>query len=188
MGVKPLSLVKYAGEYWFTLADYTITRDTEGYSDHASVKSAIRTFVVKTNPDKYIAFRGEVQIRNIVQENRNNPLFQSEDFQGTRTALIHWDMLDALNNRFKVAEEYKEAFPEFVKKAEEFMNSEDEKQPALTDESLTDSVTETRSILTRQLRQELHKLDRSLDILQRNREKILQALNAIEGLEIDNVQ
>lgn len=187
MGVKPLSLVKYAGEYWFTLADYTVTRDTEGYSDHASVKSAIRTFVVKTNPDKYIAFRGEVQIRNIVQENKHNPLFHPEDFQGTRTALIHWDMLEALNNRFKVAEEYKEIFPEFIKKAEKFMNNEDKKQASKADESLMDSVTETRSILTRQLRQELNKLDRSMEILQRNREKILQALNAIEGLEIENV-
>lgn len=58
-----MNLVRYAGDYWITLADYTKTRDTEGYSDHASVKAAIRTYVVKQSQDRYIAFRGENQIK-----------------------------------------------------------------------------------------------------------------------------
>ena len=183
MTVKPLSLVKYAGEFWITLADYTQTRDTKGYSDHSSVKSAIRTFVVKSNPDKYIAFRGEIQIKNIVQENKNNGLFHAEDFQGTRTALIHWSMLDSLNERFNMAKEYNNVFPSFMATANKYI-TEAEKQVAVTTEDTTD-VLETRSIMTRQLRAELNKIDKEIEIRQRNREKILAALNAVESLEVE---
>jgi hypothetical protein len=177
--IKKLSLVKYAGEYWITLADYTVTRNTEGYSDSASVKSAVRTFVVKQNPDKYIAFRGEVQIKNIVNENKNNPLFQAEDFTGTRTALIHWDMLVSLNERFNIAKDYKTAFPKFMNEAIEYMSKEDDNKPEETEE------TTSRSIMLRQLRQELSRVDKDIEIKQRNREKLLQAINAIESLEIE---
>jgi hypothetical protein len=190
MTVKKLSLVKYAGEYWFTLADYTLTRDTTGYSDSASVKSAVRTFVVKSNPDKYIAFRGEVQIKNIIQENKNNPFFQAEDFQGTRTALIHWDMLQQLNERFNINKEYKNSLPKFVKEAEEYLSQETKhREVAATAEVVptNDTAIEARSMMLRQLRTELNRLDKNLEIMQRNREKVMQAISAIESLEIEEV-
>lgn len=184
---KKLSLVKYAGEFWVTLQDYTQTRDTTGYSDHASVKSAIRTFVVKQNPDAYISFRGEVQLKNIVQENRNNPLFQAEDFQGTRTALIHIAMLDKLNERFKLAEEYKQEFPLFMEDCEEYMEKELANNEATVNEEVTADATTSRSVMLRHLRQELSRIEKDIEVKQRNREKILQALNAIESLEIEEV-
>lgn len=188
MSVKKLSLVKYAGEYWFTLADYTLTRDTTGYSDSASVKSAVRTFVVKSNPDKYIAFRGEVQIKNIIQENKNNPFFQVEDFQGTRTALIHWDMLNSLNERFNINKEYSTSFPLFIKEAEDYMINEPKHKEVATSETATsDTAIEARSMMLRQLRTELSRLDKEIEIKQRNREKVMQAISAIESLEIEEV-
>lgn len=188
MTAKKLSLVKYAGEYWFTLADYTLTRDTTGYSDSASVKSAVRTFVVKSNPDKYIAFRGEVQIKNIVQENKNNPFFQEEDFQGTRTALIHWDMLQTLNERFNINKEYKQTLPKFMEEALEYINSEvKNKEVTDTTEAVADTVVEARSVMLRQLRAELNRLDKEIEVKQRNKEKVMQAINAIESLEIEEV-
>lgn len=178
MSVKKLNLVRYGGDYWVTLADYTITRDATGYSDHASVKSAIRTFVVKTNPDKYIAFRGEAQLKNIVSENKNNPLFYPEDFRGTRTALIQFDMLNLLNDRFPVSDEYKEVFKQFIQDCIEYMNKQNKK------EEDTEGDT-SRSVIVRQLRQELNRLDKEIEVRQNNREKILQALNALESLDIE---
>lgn len=186
MTVKKLSLVKYAGDYWFTLADFAQTRDTEGYSDTASVKSAVRTFVVKSNPDRYIAFRGELQIKNIIQENKNNPVFQSEDFQGTRTAIIHWSMLESLCQRFQVSKEYKHAFAQFLDDCMEYMSTEEEKREAAATLDVTsDSITEARSIMLRQMRQELNRMDKNLEVIQRNREKLMAAINAIESLEME---
>jgi len=182
--LKKLSLVKYAGEFWVTLSDYTITRDTEGYSDSASVKSAVRTFVVKSNPDKYIAFRGELQIKNVIGENKNNPLFNADDFQGTRTALIHWSMVDALNERFKANKEWKKGFDTWMDEAEDYMNAA-EATAAETPEQ-TGSVS-ARSGVVRQLRQELSKIDKEIEIRQKNRDKILAAINAIESLEVENI-
>jgi hypothetical protein len=186
MTVKKLSLVKYAGEFWITLADYTQTRDTTGYSDSASVKSAIRTFVVKSNPDKYIAFRGEIQLKNIIQENKNNPHFIADDFQGTRTALIHWDMLAALNERFAIAKDYKKVFPQFMNECIEYLNSKADTTEDTTTTEETDNTT-TRSVMLRQLRNEKSRLEKEIEIKQRNLEKVLQAINAIESLEIEDV-
>lgn len=187
MTVKKLSLVKYAGEFWITLADYTQTRDTTGYSDSASVKSAIRTFVVKSNPDKYIAFRGEIQLKNIIQENKNNPHFQVEDFQGTRTALIHYDMLQALNERFNIAKEYKKDFPQFMDECTNHMAEDGKlKEVAAAKDGIEESTT-TRSVMLRHLRNEKSRLEKEMEIRQRNLEKVLQAINAIESLEIEDV-
>ncbi|QDP42926.1 hypothetical protein HWC53_gp163 [Bacillus phage vB_BmeM-Goe8] len=178
-----MSLVKYAGDFWVTLADYTQTRDTEGYSDHASVKSAVRTFVVKQSPDKYIAFRGEMQLKNIVQENKNNTMFNPEDFQGTRTALIHWSMLDKLNERFAVDKSIETTFNTFMEEAEDFMegNTSQEVESVDADSSLLSG----RSTVLRQLRSELSRLDKQVEVTLSNREKLLQAINAIESLEIE---
>lgn len=182
--LKQLNLVKYAGEFWTTLADYTITRDTEGYSDSASVKSAVRTFVVKSNPDKYLAFRGEIQLKNIITENKNNPFFNADDFQGTRTALIHWSMLDALNERFKVAKEWKTDFDTWMDEAEDYIHSADTQAADAPEQ--TDSVS-ARSSVVRQLRQELNKIDKDMERMKNNREKLLAAINAIESLEVESV-
>lgn len=183
MTVKKLSLVKYAGEFWFTLSDFAQTRSTEGYSDTASVKAAVRTFVVKSNPDKYIAFRGELQLKNIIQENKNNPLFVEGDFSGTRTALIHWSMLESLCERFSVSKEYKQLFPQWVNKSVEYIELNEKKEVAATVD--TESPVESRSIVLRQLRQEQARIEKQLEILTRNKEKVLSAINAIESLEIE---
>jgi len=185
MTVKSLSLVKYAGEYWFTLADYTLTRSTEGYSDSASVKSAVRTFTVKTDGTKYIAFRGEAQLKNIIQENKDNPLFQAEDFQGTRSAIISWSMLDALNKRFKENKEYKKEFAKFMDAASEYILQQQVTVNHTPDTEV--NIVENRSSLLRQLRNELNRLDRDIEVRQTNREKILQAINAVEGLTLESI-
>ena len=178
-----INLVKYAGDFWVTLADYTQTRDTEGYSDHASVKSAIRTFVVKQCPDKYVAFRGETQLKNIIHENKNNPMFNPDDFTGTRTALIQWGMLDALNERFTAAKDWKKSFIQFMEEAEERMEAEGS---SAKDES-GDGMIEGRSTVLRQLRGELHRMDKEIEVRMNNREKILHAINAIESLELEDI-
>jgi hypothetical protein len=56
--VNNINLVKYAGDYWVTLSSLTNTRSTQGYSNSASVKSALRTFSIKKDPSNYVAFRG----------------------------------------------------------------------------------------------------------------------------------
>lgn len=189
MSVKELNLVKYAGEYWVTLADFTETRDVGDYSNEASVKSAVRTFVVRNNPEQYIAFRGEVQIRNIIQENRNNPMFRPEDFQGhTRTALIHWDMLEALNERFEVSKEYKDTFYAFMEKAAEIMTVSDKSaENNISSISSDGAILQERSTMLRYLRNELQKMDKEVELLQSNREKILQAINSLESLELPEI-
>lgn len=184
MAVKKLSLVKYAGEFWVTLSDYSETRDTTGYSGEASVKSAVRTFVVKSNPDYYLAFRGELQLKNIAHENKDNPLFQLEDFQGTRQALIHWNMLDKLNERFSVSKVYKQAFAQFMNDCTEYMKKEAEKQNVVATVDINNPL-ESRSVVIRQLRQELSRIDKNIEVSQRNREKLLAAINSIESLEIE---
>lgn len=177
---KRLNLVKYAGEFWVTLADFTETRSTEGYSGSASVKSALRTVVVKSNPDAYIAFRGEVQIKNIIQENKDNPLFYPEDFHGhTRTALIAFDMVELLDSRFKVKDEWKEVYKNFLDEAQRYIDNQSKEQSS---ESL---ITE-RSSMLRYLRAEKAKIEKDIETLTHNLEKINQAISAIESLEIVN--
>jgi hypothetical protein len=185
---KKLSLVKYAGEFWFTLSDFSQTRDTAGYSGEASVKSAIRTQVVKHDPDKYIAFRGELQIKNIVQENKNNPLFNEEDFQGTRQALIHWSMLDQLRVKFSVAKEYELEFPVWLTRCQKYMLEESKKQEvAATVETVNPigNIIEARSIMLRQMRQELNSLYKSRETIDHNIEKLNQAIASIESLKVE---
>ncbi len=183
MTVKQLNLVKYAGEYFFTLADYTLTRSTEGYSDSASVKSAVRTFVVKTDATKYISFRGEAQLKNIIQENKDNPMFNPEDFQGTRMGIISWDMLEPLNNRFKDNKEYRKVLKDFMDKGNSYIDSQAQNIPTETQE--TNDPMESRSIVLRTLRSDLNRLDKEIETRQVNREKILQAINALESLEVE---
>lgn len=178
-----LNLVKYAGEYWVTLAEFTNTRDVEGYNNHASVKSAIRTFVVRQSPDKYIAFRGEAQLKNIIQENRNNELFNPDDFGGTRTALIHWSMLDSLSERFKVDKKQSNEFNKFMEEAEELME-----QDTPTDTEEDSNLVTGRSSILRQLRNEISNIDKQVEVFMRNREKLLQAINALETVEISELQ
>ncbi|AUM58946.1 hypothetical protein BCP01_145 [Bacillus phage BCP01] len=185
MTVKQLNLVKYAGEWFFTLADYTLTRSTEGYSDSASVKSAVRTFVVKTDATKYISFRGEAQLKNIIQENKDNPMFNPEDFQGTRMGIISWDMLEPLNNRFKDNKEYRKVLKDFMDKGNAYIDSQTQNTPTETQE--THDPMESRSIVLRTLRSDLNRLDKEIETRQVNREKILQAINALESLEIETV-
>lgn len=186
MVVKKLSLVKYAGEYWFTLSDFAQTRDTTGYSDSASVKSAVRTFVVKSNPDKYIAFRGEQQLKNIIAENKDNPLFVAEDFSGTRTALIHWEMLEMLRERFAVSRVYKSAFNEWVDECVTFINNESEKREvAATTESVSENPIEARSIMLKQMRTEYNRMVKDRERLDRNIEKLANAISAIEAMEVE---
>jgi hypothetical protein len=183
--MESMNLVKYAGDFWITLADYTQTRDTGGYSDSSSVKSAIRTFVVKQDSNKYIAFRGEVQIKNIIQENRNNPLFNPDDFKDlTRTALIHWSMLEKLNERFKLARGYKTQITQFIEEANKFMESKETVSTETTNND-SDNILEGRSSLLRQLRNDLAKTDRAIEVHSNNREKIQAAINAIESLELE---
>jgi len=193
-----MNLVQYAGEFWVTLADYTQTRDIGNYSDRASIKSAIRTYIVRTNPDNYIAFRGEQQIKNIIAENKDNPLFDSESLVGhTRTALIHWSMLDALNERFPVAEEDAKDFNRFMEEAEDYM--EDKTEATLTAAGIVDDVEsssgvsisrnininplENRSMLERYFHTEISRIDKQVEALLRNKEKYRLALNAIQGIE-----
>lgn len=181
-----MNLVKYAGDFWITLADYTQTRDTEGYSDHASVKSAIRTYIVKSSPDKYIAFRGEAQIKNIIKENRNNPLFNPDDFKGhTRTALIHWSMVDGLNERFAIDKDIENEFGHFMEDAEEVIEDFGAGAKVVSDE---DSLVEGRSAMLRRLRSELAAIDKTIESSISNKEKIQQAISALESLELDNLQ
>jgi hypothetical protein len=187
MSTKPINLVRYAGDYWVTLADYTRTRNVDGYSDHSSVKSAIRTFVVKKNPDKYIAFRGEAQLKNIVQENKSNPLFNPEDFQGTRTALIHFSMISDLDGRFSIDSSYKEIYSTFLQEAEKVISSNNTNTTNTSLESEVDSILGNRSVMIMQLRQELNRLDKEIELRQSNREKVMQAINAIESLEIEDL-
>ena len=178
-----MNLVKYAGDFWVTLADYTHTRSVEKYSDHASVKSAIRTAVVREGADKYIAFRGEAQIKGIIRENKDNDMFYPEDFQGhTRAALIHWSMLDTLNKRFKVEKGKEQAFARFMEEAEEYM----ETLATPTEEST--GLFDNRSAMLKSLRQDLSLLDKEIEVKMNNREKILQAINALEGLDLENLQ
>ncbi|QIW88753.1 hypothetical protein P59_156 [Bacillus phage P59] len=183
--MKKLNLVRYAGDFWVTLADYTQTRDTDGYSDHASVKSAIRTFVVKQAADKYIAFRGEQQLKNIIQENKNNPMFNPDDFQGTRTALIHWSMIDSLNERFAIDENNKIEFSHFMEEAEEMIEADNSKTSPQKDTTDSGLITGRSSVL-RQLRSELNRIDKQMETISKNKEKILQAINAMESLEIED--
>lgn len=183
MTVKQLNLVKYAGEWFFTLADYTLTRSTEGYSDSASVKSAVRTFVVKTDATKYISFRGEAQLKNIIQENKDNPMFNPEDFQGTRMGIISWDMLEPLNNRFKDNKEYRKILKDFMDKGNSYIDSQT--QNITTETQDANDPMESRSIVLRTLRSDLNRLDKEIETRQVNREKILQAINALESLEVE---
>lgn len=176
--MKKVSLVKYANEYFVTLSEFTATRATAGYSNSASVKSAVRTFVVKTEPNGYIAFRGEKQLKNIIRENRNNKMFTPDDFGGTRVALISFSLIDTLHDRFVVKPEYKEMFEKFIKDAKAYIAGQEGVEE---EESLTDS----KSLIERQLRQELQRIDKEIEVRQKNREKILQALNAVSGLELE---
>ena len=181
-----MNLVKYAGDFWVTLADYTLTRSTKGYSDHASIKSAIRTQVVRQSPEKYIAFRGEAQIKNIIQENRHNHLFNPDDFQGhTRTALIHWTMLEPLNERFPVDKGAEDEFNQFMEEAEEIIEDYGVGAKTVSDE---DTLVEGRSAMLRQLRSELATIDKLIETSLSNKEKIQQAINALESLELENLQ
>ncbi|AMQ66657.1 hypothetical protein BH753_gp175 [Bacillus phage Shbh1] len=182
MKVHEISLVKYAGEYWVTLADFSHTRDVSNYADHASVKSAIRTFVVRNNPDKYISFRGEQQIKNLITENKTNNLFILPHFQGhTRTALIHWSILEELTDKFPTLEEYEEDFENFIEEAKEFM---DQPKPVQDPES---SVIGERAAVIHSLRTQIQRLDEEIKVRQSNREKILQAINALENLDVTEV-
>lgn len=183
MTVKQLNLVKYAGEYFFTLADYTLTRSTEGYSDSASVKSAVRTFVVKSDATKYISFRGEAQLKNIIQENRDNPMFNPEDFQGTRMGIIAIDMLEPLNNRFKDNKEYRTTLKKFTEESERYIREQEEASNKVESENV--SVIDSRSTVLHALRSDLNRLDKEIEVRHANREKILQAINALESLEVE---
>lgn len=187
MGEKKLSLVRYAGDYWVTLAGVTSVRKVDGYSSLASVKSAIRTYVVKQDSSKYIAFRGETQLKNIVQENITNPLFNAEEFEGTRTALIHFTMLDGINERFKIEKEYENMFMRFMEEAEDYMEQHVKPEEDEQTEDEGNFIT-SRSTILRQLRSDLNRLDREMETKARNREKILQAINAMESLEIEDFQ
>jgi hypothetical protein len=192
-----MNLVKYAGDFWVTLADYTQTRDTKGYSNEASVKSAVRTFVVRQDSSKYISFRGESPIKNIIQENKNNPLFRIEDFEGhTRTGLIHWSMLGELNERFPVKPQCKKAFSTFSNEAETTINEikghdtqfqVNEANPSYVNLSVTNEtkVIESRSLVLRSLRMEYNRLDKEVEVRNKNKEKILQAINSLESLELE---
>lgn len=184
MTAKHINLVKYAGEFWVTLADYTLTRSTEGYSGSASVKAAIRTFVVKNDPGKYIAFRGEQQIKAVIAENKDNNLFYKEDFEGhTRTAIIHVSMLDALGEQFKITDEYSKEWETFIIRANKFISNKttDNIEPSIS------NVLESRSSLQLQLRNEINKIQQRMEIDKRNLEKLQHALSALESLELEDI-
>lgn len=185
--VKPMNLVKYAGEFWVTLADYTTTRATEGYSGHASVKAAVRTFVVKTDAGKYIAFRGEQQIKAIIAENRGNPMFRPEDFEGhTRTALIHWSMVPLLNDHFKLDPEVADEFNKFMVRAEDIVEAK-QKVAATVEEPAEPDLLEGRSSMTMRLRNEISKVQQRMEADKRNLEKLQHALSALESLELEMI-
>lgn len=185
--VKQMNLVKYAGQYWVTLADYTMTRNTEGYSGHASVKAAVRTFVVKNDPGKYIAFRGEQQIKAIIAENKGNEMFHPEDFEGhTRTALIHWSMVEALNNQFKLAEELADDFNEFMEEAQEVIEEKQKEVPTIEPTSIS-GILEGRSQMQMSLRNEIAKVQQRMELDKRNLEKLQHALSALESLELEDI-
>lgn len=183
-----MNLVKYAGEFWITLADYTATRATEGYSGHASVKAAVRTFVVKQSPDKYIAFRGEQQIKAIILENKGNPLFHPEAFKGhTRTAIIHWSMIKALDEHFTIAEDVEDDYEKFIEEAEEVIKMAHVKVYDAPNEAtpFTDNMIESRSSMQMQLRNEIAKVQARMEMDRRNLEKLQHALSALESLEVE---
>lgn len=187
--VKPINLVKYAGEFWVTLADYTATRKTEGYSGSASVKAAVRTYVVKQDPGKYLAFRGEQQLKGIMAENRENPLFHPEDFEGhTRTAIIHVSMLDILGQHFALNESYRDEWEKFILTANKFVAEYKEKKEAGTSvEPTVSNILEGRSSMQMQLRNEIAKIQSRMEVDKRNLEKLQHALSALESLELEDM-
>lgn len=180
--MSKLNLVRYAREFWVTLAEFSSTRDTANYSDTASVKAAVRTFVVKSAADKYIAFRGEKQIKNILAENVNNPLFDSQDFTGTRTALIHWSMLPQLEERFKADKKQAKDYDEFVEKATEYIESTKSTTAAPAEDSTEALGNYTQTLLS--LRKQVSEIERELEVYNKNRTKLLEAISILEGLEI----
>ncbi|WNO29897.1 hypothetical protein [Bacillus phage SDFMU_Pbc] len=182
--MSKLNLVRYAREFWVTLAEFSSTRDTANYSDAASVKAAVRTFVVKLAADKYIAFRGEKQIKNILAENVNNPLFDPQDFTGTRTALIHWSMLPQLEERFKVDKQQAKDYDEFVKQATEHIEST--KTPTAAERAPEMVGSHTQALLS--LKKQVSDIEKEMEVYNKNRMKLLEAISILEGLEPGTTQ
>jgi len=186
--MEHLNLVKYAGDYWVTLASCTNIRNTAGYSNLASVKSAIRTFAIKEDPSNYVAFRGEQQIKNIVQENMTNPLFNPEEFKGiTRAGLINYQIMGTINERFAVDGKYVTSVKQFMKDADEFIR----KDRIATNESMkseedinSSSLITSRSIVLKQLRAEVNNIEKTIQTAQENKQKLMAAINSLETLSL----
>jgi hypothetical protein len=182
-----INLVKYAGDYWVTLSSLTNTRSTQGYSNAASVKSALRTFSIKKDPSNYVAFRGEQQLKNIAAENVANPLFIPEEFQGTtRAGLLAYELLGELNERFTIAKDQVESVKKFMKYADEFIQKDRiaTSEKLATEDTVDASSITSRSMVLKQLRTDINKIDKQMEKLQSNKEKLMQAVNALETLEI----
>jgi hypothetical protein len=177
-----ISLVKYAGEHWVTLSDYTATRKLEGYSGMASVKAAVRTFVVKNDPDKYIVFRGEPQIKGIIEENENNPLFHVEKFDvrkgQTRCALIHISMIDALGKQFKIKDEAFGEWEHFVLAANKYINN------TKKEEVPTNPILESRSKMQREITLEMEQIQARIMADKLKLGKLQAAYDALAGLDL----
>lgn len=176
------SLVKYNNEYWVTLSDYTASRKIEGYSGMASVKAAIRTFVVKNDPDKYIVFRGEPQIKAIIAENEGNPLFHIEKFDvrkgQTRCALIHVSMMDALGAQFKLKEEVEGEWAHFVLAANKYIAEGNKpKEPE-------NPLEDVRSSMQRRLTLEMEQIQQRIMADKLKLEKLQAAYDALAGLDL----
>ncbi|AIW03550.1 hypothetical protein CPT_Moonbeam152 [Bacillus phage Moonbeam] len=186
--MEHLNLVKYAGDYWVTLSSATSVRNTAGYSNLASVKSAIRTFSIKEDPSNYVAFRGEQQIKNIAQENITNPLFNPEEFKGvTRTGLINFQIMGVINERFAVDSKYANSVKQFMKDADEFIRKDRiaTNEVMKSDEDInSSSLITSRSIVLKQLRAEVNQLDKTIQTAQDNKAKLLQAINSLETLSL----
>jgi hypothetical protein len=185
--VNNINLVKYAGDYWVSLASATEIRSTNGYSNLASVKSALRTYSIKKDPSNYVAFRGEKQIKNVAAENVANPLFIPEEFQGvTRMGLINFEILGELNERFAIDSKYVNKVKQFMKDADEFIR----KDRIATNNAIQSSeptnntsLITSRSMVLKQLRAEINQIDKDMEKMQANREKLMTAVNSLETLD-----
>jgi chromosome segregation ATPase len=100
--------------------------------------------------------------------------------------LISFELLGELNERFATAKDQVENVRKFIKYADEFIQKDrvatSEKMASESDVD-TASVT-SRSMVLKQLRGEINKIDKQMEQLQGNREKLLQAVNALETLSL----
>uniref|UniRef100_UPI001C92F508 hypothetical protein n=1 Tax=Staphylococcus hominis TaxID=1290 RepID=UPI001C92F508 len=96
---------------------------------------------------------------------------------------IHWSMLDTLNSRFKVDASQEEEFNEFVEEARKVVSQGIYVVDSAQDTNEDTSAIEGRSSILRDLRSQLTRLEKEIETKTQNKEKILQAINALESMQ-----